>query len=199
MGKVEENKRQKEEKLFQTAFNLFSTKGINNTAIKDIVDIAGVGKGTFYLYFKDKYDIRDKLIVKKTSELFQKAIEDYFKEDISNFNDEVIFIVNHVIDELSQDKLLLKMISRNLSWGIYKKVLNSTDKKSSYSYYDLFMESSRRQNIKFKNAEVLLFTIIEMVGSTCYSSILLNQPVPINELKPHLYDSIKAILESRKE
>ena len=39
-----------------TAFELFTTKGLTKTTISDIVDQAGVAKGTFYLYFKDKYD-----------------------------------------------------------------------------------------------------------------------------------------------
>ena len=57
MGKVDENKKKKKEALFNTAYELFTTKGINATAISDIVEKAGVAKGTFYLYFKDKYDI----------------------------------------------------------------------------------------------------------------------------------------------
>ena len=65
MGRVEENKKKKKEALFRTAYELFTTKGINSTAISDIVEKAGVAKGTFYLYFKDKYDIKNKLIAHK--------------------------------------------------------------------------------------------------------------------------------------
>ena len=43
------------------------------TSISDIVNEAGVAKGTFYLYFKDKYDLRDKLIAFKASQLFDDA------------------------------------------------------------------------------------------------------------------------------
>ena len=55
------DKKDKENRLLTTAFDLFTKKGVNNTSIQDIADSAGVGKGTFYLYFKDKYDIRDKV------------------------------------------------------------------------------------------------------------------------------------------
>ena len=61
MGKVDENKKHKREALLNTAYELFTTKGTNATAISDIVRQAGVAKGTFYLYFKDKYDIKNKL------------------------------------------------------------------------------------------------------------------------------------------
>ena len=60
MGRVEENKNEKKtRRSFATAYELFTTKGINSTAISDIVEKAGVAKGTFYLYFKDKYDIKN--------------------------------------------------------------------------------------------------------------------------------------------
>ena len=55
MGKLESNKKKKEDALYNTAFELFTTKGTNKTTISDIVEKAGVAKGTFYLYFKDKY------------------------------------------------------------------------------------------------------------------------------------------------
>ena len=62
MGKLESNKKKKEDALYNTAFELFTTKGTNKTTISDIVEKAGVAKGTFYLYFKDKYDIRNNIV-----------------------------------------------------------------------------------------------------------------------------------------
>ena len=58
----EDNKLEKERRLLDTAFKLFTEKGVKDTSIQDIVDNANVAKGTFYLYFKDKYEIRDVLI-----------------------------------------------------------------------------------------------------------------------------------------
>ena len=62
MGKVDENKHQKMDALFQSAYDLFLNQGIEKTSISDIAKKAGVAKGTFYLYFADKYEIRDRLI-----------------------------------------------------------------------------------------------------------------------------------------
>ena len=56
MGRLEDNKKIKKDALLDAAFTLFTTKGINKTSISDIVSAAGVAKGTFYLYFVDKYD-----------------------------------------------------------------------------------------------------------------------------------------------
>ena len=63
----EEIKNNKIKRLLNSAFNLFIEKGINDTTIQEIVDNAGVGKGTFYFYFKDKFEIQDMLISPKSS------------------------------------------------------------------------------------------------------------------------------------
>ena len=64
--KIEVNKAEKENRLINEGFNLFITQGINNTSVQDIVDKANVAKGTFYLYFKDKYELRDRIITYKS-------------------------------------------------------------------------------------------------------------------------------------
>ena len=69
-------------RLLETAFKLFTDKGIKDTSIQDIVDNANVAKGTFYLYFKDKYEIRDVLIAKKSHKLFSEALQELRKNYI---------------------------------------------------------------------------------------------------------------------
>lgn len=75
MGKAEENKRHKRNSLLTQSYNLFTTKGIYDTSISDIASKAGVAKGTFYFYFKDKQDIINHLIARKSEGLLVKAID----------------------------------------------------------------------------------------------------------------------------
>ncbi len=194
MKKQDENK---ENRLLDTAFNLFTEKGVKDTSIQEIVDNADVGKGTFYLYFKDKYEIRDILIAKKSHKLFNDALQALRKNYISNLADQVVFIVNYVIDELKRNQLLLKFISKNLSWGIYsktvKKIYEETENKEE-GIYQLFLKGIEENNIKLKNPDVTLFMIIELVSSTCFNSILNSEPLPIEEFKPYLYDTIRKLI-----
>ena len=53
--KVIENKIQKENRLLSAAFELLTENEIQKVSVNDIVNKANVAKGTFYLYFKDKY------------------------------------------------------------------------------------------------------------------------------------------------
>jgi AcrR family transcriptional regulator len=197
MGIIEQ-KNEKENRLLETAFKLFTKKGIQNTSIQEIVDNANVAKGTFYLYFKDKYEIRDILITKKSEKLFSEALSKMRKKQIKNFSDQIIFIINYVIDELVKNPLLLKFISKNLSWGVYNetiiKLYDNKDTKED-GLYSLFLKGVEENHIKLKNPKVTLFMIIELVSSTCFDSILYQNPLPIEEYKPYLYDVIRNFLK----
>ena len=113
MGKIDNNKQMKRESLLDSAFSLFIDNGFNKTSISDIVNNAGVAKGTFYLYFKDKFDIRDKLIADKARQVFCRALEEMNRVQLDSLEDHVIFLINSVINQLNQNKNLLKFISKN--------------------------------------------------------------------------------------
>lgn len=195
---IAEQKNEKENRLLETAFKLFTEKGIKGTSIQEIVDDAKVAKGTFYLYFKDKYEIRDILITKKSEKLFSEALSNMKKNYIQNFSDQIIFIINYVIDELAKNPLLLKFISKNLSWGVYNKAiikLYDNPETKEDRLYSLFLKGVEENHIHLKNPKVTLFMIIELVSSTCFDSILYQNPLPIEEYKPYLYDAIRNFLK----
>ena len=188
---------EKENRLLESAFKLFTEKGIKETSIQGIVDESNVAKGTFYLYFKDKYELRDVLIEKKSKKLFNDAVYELRKNYIKSLDDQIIFIVNYIINVLSKNTVLLKFISKNLSWGVFSKTVNKLYQKSETEddgFYQLFLKGVHEQNIKLKNPEVTLYMIIELVSSTCFNSIMYNEPLPIKEYKPFLYDTIRKLM-----
>lgn len=192
--KIVENKEEKEHKLLDSAFKLFTEKGVKNTSIQEIVDKAGVAKGTFYLYFKDKYDVQDYLIVKKSKQLFHEALNKLEQQNINDYKEQVIFIINYIIDEFIKNKLLLSFISKNLSWGIYNDKISSFLDDSSLGILEKFENIIKQNKVKIANPEVKLFMIIELVSSTVFTSITTSTPMPIKEFKPYLYDEIRRML-----
>lgn len=199
MAKAESNKQKKKEALYNTAFELFTTKGIHKTTISDIVQKAGVAKGTFYLYFTDKYDISNKLVAKKTSTLFTNAVNAVYQTDLESFQDRFIFIIDYIIDELTNNKALLTFISKNLGWGVFKSALENRIIAEDLKFYDMYLNLLEQDEYEYEEPEIMLFTIIELVGSSAYSCILFNEPVPISEYKTYLYRTIRIILESHKQ
>ncbi len=197
MGKIDENKKRKKETLFNSAYELFLTKGINSTAISDIVEKAGVAKGTFYLYFKDKYDIRNKLIVHKTQELFHAAKLALDQEQIAGLDDQLIFIIEHIINTLVVNIPLLNFISKNLVMGALRSVL-LTGENTDRDFYETFLDMVCQDSYEYQDVDVMLFTIVELAGSAGYNSILYQEPLPIEQYKPFLYRTVRLIIDSHR-
>lgn len=195
MSKLDEKKRQKRESLLDSAFTLFTSKGINDTSISDIVKNANMAKGTFYLYFKDKFDLRDKLITSKAMLLFRNATENLAKNNFNTLEENVIYIADSVIDQLNEDKQLLKFISKKLGWGIFQNVLTTEDEQNGgYSFNDIYYSLLEKSGRKFKNPDLMLYMIVELINSSCYNVILEQQPVTLNVLKPELYATVEDII-----
>lgn len=194
MGKVENKKRQKKEALLNTAFDLFIAKGIQKTSISDIVEKAGVAKGTFYLYFTDKYDLRNKLIAHKANQLFNSAYDSMIQEGIVDFEERILFICNYVMNQLQEDHSLLRLINKHLSWGIFKNALIQADEDYERGVFDIYEKILSQSRHRFLEPEIMVFLIVEMVGATVYSPILYQQPAPLEEIKPYIFDNIRSII-----
>ena len=115
MSRIEDNKLLKRTNLMETAFQLFTSQGIAKTSIADIAQRSGVAKGTFYLYFKDKYDLHEKLVIDKSEQLFRHALEHSGYQSRKGSADKLIAIIDDVLYQLQKDPLLLQFINKNLS------------------------------------------------------------------------------------
>lgn len=197
MGKIDENKRKKKEALFNTAYELFTTKGITSTTISDIVEKAEVAKGTFYLYFTNKYDIKNKLVVHKTQELFDAAGAALEKEQIHGLEDQMIFLIDHLINHLKDDRALLNFISKNLVMGALRSAL-LIGENSDREIYNHFLELVAADDYEYKDVDVMLFTIVELAGSAGYNSMMYEEPIPIDDYKPFLYRTVRLIIKSHR-
>ncbi len=197
MGKVDDNKKLKLISMLDSAFQLFTDKGIAKTSISDIVESSGVAKGTFYLYFKDKFDIRNKLVVYQSTKVLKSAYEATMEQDIALpwLEDKIVFFVGHVLDQLTARPDLIHLISKNLSWGMLKQEASRPlTEAEDFDLMTLFKLTAKDSGIPEKKLEIMLYMIVEMVGSTCYSAILYQEPCDLEELKPHLFDTVRSIV-----
>lgn len=195
MGKIEIKKENKRKDLLNAAFELFTKNGFHNTSIADIVEKAGIAKGTFYLYFKDKNDIRNQLIATKSTQLFREACHKLDQTDITRLDEQFIFLTDELLHALEKDKALLNFLSKHLSWGIFRNSMSDarlTDEATARQIYDQLIAKSSYQ---FENPEIIVYLIIELVAGVSYNAILYNDPATIEELKPYIHTLIRSILE----
>lgn len=198
MGKIEENKRKKKDALLAAAFSLFTEKGIHDTSISDIVKRAELAKGTFYLYFKDKYDIERRLVAKKASQLFEEAYRQLAANPQENFEDEVVWLVNYIVDLLNQDKVLLKFVSKNLGWGVFYHALTAPKESDELNFNIVYQKLLDDSGHRYKKPDLMIYMIVELVSSTIYNVILYDEPVTLEELKPDLYASVRSIIKNQE-
>ena len=158
MGKIDIKKKLKEKALFQSAFDLFMNKGFAKTTISDIAEKAELAKGTFYLYFKDKYDLRDKLIVHKAEQLFFDAHQILLEHHVEEFENQLLFMTDFIIERFKKDHNLLQFITKNLSWGIFKNAFENSDEKDALTFYEYYLQSLERHHIVCDKPEIMLFT-----------------------------------------
>lgn len=196
MGKIDNNKQKKRDSLLESAFSLFINNGFSKTSISDIVDTAGVAKGTFYLYFKDKYDIRNHLIAHKASQVFENAYQELQAHpEITEFENQILFIIDQILDQLDANHNLVSLISKHLSWGFVRNSLIYTPGKETPSILTIVKNMLEKAEYTYSSPELMMYMILEIVSGTSYNAILYQQPVPLDELKPHLYKTVKGILE----
>ncbi len=194
VGKVDGNKKQKLNTMLDTALRLFTVKGIAKTSISDIAESSGVAKGTFYLYFKDKQDIRNKLVAYQSSKILRIAYEAMEEQTLDAIEDKIVFFVERVLDELAEKPDLLRLISKNLSWGMQKKEIFRPDIEDDFDLPALLRQMTQESGITGQDTELMLYLIVELVGASCYSVILYQVPCSMQELKPRLFAAVRQIV-----
>ena len=201
MSKNEIKKQKKREAILKSAYHLFTTIGFSGTTILAIAVLAGVGKGTFYLYFDSKEQVRDELIMIKSSQLLNEAVT-AMREEVRRskvrmtVSDRLIFVMDYILDLVSEDHELLTFIAKNLSWGLlFESSIQPNEDEGVIDFKSFVMESFEQDGIELRDPMLLFYTLIELVSSTCYNIILNNDPVSLEEYRPYLHRAIRLLVD----
>lgn len=84
--------------LYNALFELLLQKKYEQITVKDIIDLAGYSRGTFYTHYKKKDDMLYEIIDTLFDEASKAQRSSYIKEvaiDIQRLENEPIFILNH--------------------------------------------------------------------------------------------------------
>src|SRR5699024_3518210 len=84
----------KKEKIVRAAIQVFKEKGIEKTKISDIVQVAGVAQGTFYLYFPSKLSVMPSI----AEVMVEKIIEEV--DQSVQYDDPIYKILEHMVDAI---------------------------------------------------------------------------------------------------
>ena len=115
---LENKKSAKRIRMIEEAYNLFVSKGVHATAIDEVVKKAGVAKGTFYLYFHDKYDLLDQIVLYKSTVLVRAALRELgekYQTEQPELEEGILFFASRLIDSLEKNHDLVLLIHKKLS------------------------------------------------------------------------------------
>lgn len=193
-GGILKKKELKMAKLYDAAYELFTAKGVHETVVDEIVKHAGVAKGTFYLYFKDKHDLVDKLIVRKTSRVLggaMDALSAKLETDHLDFQQSVVFFVDYLVNFFRGDTPFLELIFRNFSLSLCERMFQCAEMQNAR---EAFVENFMLNGGTSEKAGKRLYLIVCMVSVVCYNSIIMKIPYKFEDIKEELYGSVQRIL-----
>jgi AcrR family transcriptional regulator len=188
----DEKRLEKRERLRRASIELFNERGVDETAVDDIVRHAGVAKGTFYLYFKSKEEILSDIVAARSRHILARAMAKVRDRSFPTPREGIVAYIGEVVEILRRNKRTLELIHKNLSWGLYRKLVEESESDDSLAemkerFWKAFGRSGR-------DPEKVLFVLIELTSSLCYSSIVLKEPADIESMKPILIDSVRRIV-----
>ena len=192
---IKDKKLRKEIKIAEVSLDLFREKGIEKTSIREIMKRSGFGLGTFYLYFKDKKDLEEKIV----SDIFTDLVLNGEKkvEGIEDNKERYIAFMSYIIDELIKDPLKLELISKNTNRALYAKVGNDARFKEADTTLKFLLnryDSMFPEKLSEEEQLYILFLTVQILLITCKASFEKDSVLTIEEMKPVLFRIVERIL-----
>lgn len=195
MATREENKLLKRTRILDAAYELFSSKGMHMTAIDEVVKKAGIAKGTFYLYFRDKYDLTDQIILHKSTQLVRQVLSEVREQGEQESLDavgQILLFLDKIINSMAQNRPILTLLSGKLS-TIYDLLMadeNSEFRDTAQSLVEMLMQIG----LTAEQARKQLYVMLNMFCSVCCNAILSGSPYSVDELRPEIQRMARKLL-----
>ena len=190
MDKITKKKNEKYTKILDTALGLFEKNGTHLVSFDEIVKGAGVAKGTFYLYFKDRYDLISTLIIEKASKYMSLLSDEYEPRDFGDVSTSVRHYIEYISDFLQKNKTLCILIEKNLNTCV--NAVAQTKEGPIKELYEKIFSELINCGVSEAEARAKLYLYIELIVSSCCNAIIRETPYTIEELKPHLCQIIES-------
>lgn len=174
---------QKRARIEEAATALFLQKGVAQTSVGEIARAACVAKGTFYLYFKDKQALVDKVVAEKGGETLCRAIERTRRAGCADRSAAAARFCECLIDFYAENPPVLRFIARG---GQGTCLLHGELLAPLEGLLSLPGESEEQSRNR-------LTVMLDFLITACYRSIIEGQPASIEVIKPLLLQTVAGI------
>ena len=98
------------EQILYHASLLFGQKGYHATSISDIIEAAGIARGTFYLYFKNKRSIFSEILDELVVQIQRCIRKIELSDDAPPVEEQIVANVTGVVELLTTNRALLSIL-----------------------------------------------------------------------------------------
>lgn len=186
---IAQKKENKRRALLDSAYKLFSEKGVSQTSIAEICKGAGIAKGTFYLYFKDKEDILRALTAKISSTILDRAyakIKDKSADLVASAND----MADYLMDLFKNEPDLVKILKKDFVWPISEVDFITSDNPTMKAIREKIISFSKETGISEHQILVRLYSLLSMICSVSYSAIIDHFPGNLDSMRSEIHAMI---------
>lgn len=160
----------KKERIVHAAIDVFQEKGIEKTKIADIVKLAGIAQGTYYLYFPSKLSVMpaiaevmvERLIARVHDEVDNKAL---FVDRLEQLVDSIFLYTNEYREVLALVYAGLASSEHIRQW--------ETVYQPFYSWISDFLQTAKeegviRSDLKIDRTAKMLIGLVESAAEQIY-------------------------------
>ena len=103
-------KAERRQKILTHARDVFARRGYNDAKIEDIVLAAGIARGTFYLYFKDKRAVFEEIVDRAFAQIGMAIVRVDPKDPARSVAEQVHENTRRIVGTLLEDKATTKIL-----------------------------------------------------------------------------------------
>jgi TetR/AcrR family transcriptional regulator len=166
--KMTENDKQTEEKIFESATDVFVEKGMDGARMQDIATHAGINKALLHYYFRTKdqlfnavFEMIAKKILKKFAPVFdeklslEEKIRFFYREHISFLQDNPR-LPGFILNEVNRNPARIRKLLQNVDFeSIWMKIYEQH--KDEFKSYNITRESMPQLMMSIASMSVFPF------------------------------------------
>ncbi len=168
------------------AIKLFEHHGVEDTSVNQIVQRAGIAKGSFYLHFKTKDELIDEVFDRYTTSFFEQVVAP------NNAEPRVKAFSESIIDYFSRNRLFLVELRRSL---FAKKRYNYTERTVQALSTVILNYLNLNERYPITQLETYSQMIISMILEICHRFLVEGSIHDRREAQVMLEDFLKRFFD----
>lgn len=140
MVKLDRRIQKSKQAIMEAFVTLVQEKELENITIGEIAEKANVNRGTIYLHFTDKYDLRDKCLDYYLTKLTEACIQDHRVEKLASKSSIV-----RIFDHLEENYKFYSSMLSNKESPVFRKRMKEIFRDGLITRLDLSEEKSKKE------------------------------------------------------